>query len=142
MKLSKNFDSEEFVCPCCGKANIATNLIIKLQQLRDDIGEPIYITSGYRCKAYNKKIGGYSKSPHLKGLAADIQIKDMSKQWTLVYIVNKLEDIRLGIYPNHLHIDIVPPNPSKYWLVKKYGIKPIYSGKEKDLVKFLKKEVK
>ena len=136
-KLSANFNSDEFKCPCCGKINISTMLIDKLQQLRDLINKPIIITSGYRCPAYNKKIGGYSHSPHLTGEASDIQVKGMSPI-TIAGIAQRIHNIRLGIYPNHLHIDICPANPSKYWLVKKYGDKPIYSKREKDLAKFLK----
>ena len=141
MKLSKNFDSSEFACPCCGKKCISLDLVIKLQELRDRVGEPIYVTSGVRCAGYNKKIDGVNNSPHIEGLAADIQVKGISPI-TIAYVANRTKDIRLGIYPNHLHIDIVPPHPSKYWLVKKYGDKYIYSGKEKDLAKFLEKEVK
>ena len=147
-KLSKNFDSSEFVCPCCGKLKISPTLIDKLQELRDIINEPIIITSGYRCQQYNKSIGGYSHSPHLKGEAADIQVKGLSINTVnyripivLAGIASKITGIRIGIYPNHLHIDIRPANPSKYWLVKKYGGKYIYSGKEKSLAKFLKKNL-
>ncbi len=151
MKLSKNFTSQEFECPC-GKCKAKRQIIVeispilvsKLQLLRDRVGEPIYITSGVRCKAYNKKIGGYSKSPHLDGLAVDIKIDYMSSAYiknmpvTLAHIASKIANIRIGIYPNHLHIDIVPPHPSKYWFVKAYGQKVIYSGKENNLAKFLK----
>lgn len=136
-KLSKNFDSSEFVCPCCGELTISTILIDKLQQLRDLINKPIIISSGYRCKRQNKKVGGYSHSPHLKGEASDIVVKGMSPT-TIASIAQRIPYIRMGIYPNHLHIDIVPPNPSKYWLVKKYGDKPIYSKREKNLTKFLR----
>jgi len=133
-KLSENFDSSEFVCPCCGKLKISPTLIDKLQELRDIINKSIIITSGYRCPAYNKSIGGYSHSPHLKGEAVDIQVKGMSPI-TVAMIAKNISGIRI------LHIDIRPANPSKYWLVKKYGGKYIYSGKEKSLAKFLKKNL-
>ena len=137
IEINKNFTLDEFKCPCCGEIDISTILIDKLQQLRDLINKPIIITSGYRCQHYNKSVGGYSHSPHLTGEASDIQIKGMSPT-TIAGIAQRISYIRLGIYPNHLHIDIRPANPSKYWLVKKYGDKPIYSKREKDLAKFLK----
>lgn len=43
-----------------------------LQPLRDSYGKPIKISSGYRCQALNKAIGGVSTSQHLKGEAVDI----------------------------------------------------------------------
>lgn len=137
-KLSKHFHDYEFSCPCCGKNKVAGELVSKLQQLRDIINKPIRITSGYRCPAENKKVGGSVNSPHLLGKAADIQVKGMPLYFLAHMAANNISDIRIGIYPNHLHMDIMPPNPSKYWLVKKYGDKPIYSKREKNLAKFLK----
>ena len=49
-----------------------------LQPLRDHIGKPITISSGYRSSELNKKIGGAKKSQHLHGLAADIHVDGMS----------------------------------------------------------------
>ena len=144
MKLSKDFTKQEFACPHCGKVKVAEMLVSKLQQLRDIINKPIKITSGYRCPVENKKVGGAKNSAHLLGEGADIQVKGMSSAYIknmpviLAIIASKIANIRIGIYPNHIHIDIVPPTPSKYWLVKKYGQKAIYSGNEKNLSKFLK----
>ena len=84
---------------------------------------------------YNLHIGGVSSSPHLEGLAADIQVSGMTPV-TLGILASRIHYIRIGIYDKHLHIDIKSPNPSKYWLVK--NGKYIYSGKEKNLSKFLK----
>ncbi len=137
-KLSANFNESEFACPCCGKIKVAGTLVLKLQELRDIIGEPIHITSGYRCPQYNKSVGGYSNSPHLTGEGVDIQVKGMTPV-TLAVIANRIPYIRIGIYPSHLHIDVRPANPSKYWLVK--DGKYIYSKGEKDLNKFLKKNI-
>ena len=53
-------------------------LLEKLEKLRKIIEKPIHITSGYRCFAYNRKVGGVANSYHLIGLAADIKVKDIN----------------------------------------------------------------
>jgi len=44
-----------------------------LEPLRRHVGQPVVISSGYRCKALNKKVGGVRNSQHMTGEAADIQ---------------------------------------------------------------------
>ena len=46
-----------------------------LEPSRVAFGAPIYITSGYRCQALNKAVGGKPTSQHLRGEAADLQVK-------------------------------------------------------------------
>ncbi len=135
-KLSEHFHDYEFVCPCCNGGIVADELVLKLQQLRDTINKPIKVTSGYRCPIENKKVGGAKNSAHLLGEGVDIQTELSTV--TLAMIASKIKGIRIGIYERHLHIDVRPANPSKYWLVKAYGKKAIYSGNEKNLAKFLK----
>lgn len=43
-----------------------------LDPLREAWGKPISVTSGYRCPALNRAVGGVATSQHLKGEAADI----------------------------------------------------------------------
>jgi zinc D-Ala-D-Ala carboxypeptidase len=43
-----------------------------LEAVRSLIGQPLLITSGYRCEALNQRIGGSASSAHVQGLAADI----------------------------------------------------------------------
>jgi hypothetical protein len=51
-----------------------------LEPLRVAMGEPISISSGFRCQELNQKVGGVRNSQHLKGQAADINIKgDLKK---------------------------------------------------------------
>ena len=45
-----------------------------LEPARKVIGEPIHITSGYRCLALNRAVGGVAQSYHVRGLAADLHI--------------------------------------------------------------------
>ena len=44
----KNFRLEEFACKHCGENKIEHELIDKLQSLREDLGFPFVISSGYR----------------------------------------------------------------------------------------------
>lgn len=43
-----------------------------LDPLRSKWGAPIIVTSGYRCPALNKAVGGATSSQHMNGMAADI----------------------------------------------------------------------
>lgn len=71
--LSKHFRAREFQT---GNSNIVivSNVLLKvLDTLRDKIGEPIYINSGYRTPEHNKAVGGSTLSYHMYGMAADIR---------------------------------------------------------------------
>tara|TARA_R100000664_G_scaffold10708_1_gene17614 strand:+ start:343 stop:810 length:468 start_codon:yes stop_codon:yes gene_type:complete len=88
MILSKNFSLNEFTKSVSAIRNGVENspspehirniqLLVKyvLQPLRQALGLPIKITSGYRSDALNKLIGGSKRSQHCRGQAADIQFK-------------------------------------------------------------------
>ena len=48
---------------------IAVNVF---QPLRDGLGVPIYVSSGYRCPELNRAIGGAKRSQHMEGRALDL----------------------------------------------------------------------
>lgn len=50
----------------------------KLQIIRDKLGKPIKITSGYRCLKHNQAVNGGTNSRHRYGMAADWRMKDRS----------------------------------------------------------------
>lgn len=52
-------------------ANIETVLAPGLQRIRDLLGVPIMVTSGYRSPALNAEVRGVRNSMHIRGLAAD-----------------------------------------------------------------------
>ena len=93
MKLTKNFSLEEMyrsdTAQRCGIDNkpqteeVVENLralcLEVLQPLRDHLGKPVVVSSGYRCKDLNKKVGGVENSQHLKGEAADIKVSGREK---------------------------------------------------------------
>lgn len=48
-----------------------------LDIIREKVGKPILISSGFRCPVLNKAVGGVANSQHQKGLAADLFCADM-----------------------------------------------------------------
>ena len=124
--FAKNFKYSEIACPCCGKVKpIDPCLSFLLQSLREKISIPIYISrgGGLRCKKYNKKIGGYNNSPHLRGQAVDIHAKNMD----IITLAREAKNVgftRVGLYPysHFIHVDILKPRPSASWLRDDDGI--------------------
>lgn len=60
-----------------------------LEPARVAFGSPIYITSGYRCQALNKAVGGKPTSQHLRGEAADLQVRGVEN---LSKLYNAIKD--------------------------------------------------
>jgi len=52
-------------------ANLRAILAPGMQRVRDMLGTPVQVTSGYRSPAVNKAIGGARNSQHVQGLACD-----------------------------------------------------------------------
>ncbi|WP_200974439.1 D-Ala-D-Ala carboxypeptidase family metallohydrolase [Echinicola sp. 20G] len=118
MKLTKNFSLDEFkskdgvAFPICVTNNLK-ELAESLQVLRDELGKPIYINSGYRSPDHNKAIGGAKNSYHLKGMAADIKVGGITPQGLLETVLRlkdegKIKVGGLGVYDSFLHFDIRP----------------------------------
>lgn len=61
-----------------------------LQPLRDAMGEPIIITSGYRSPELNRAVGGSPTSQHTRGEAVDIKIKSGDNARAFYYILDHL----------------------------------------------------
>jgi hypothetical protein len=70
----KNFKLEEFSCKHCGKNEINHKLIDKLQLLRDDLGFPLVISSGYRCSEHPIEAKKSKPGTHAEGIAVDIAV--------------------------------------------------------------------
>ena len=79
------FTRDEFKCKCGGKyckgyPNEPDERMVRtVNQLRKNLGVPITIVSGLRCKTWNAIQGGVSNSQHMYGEAADIYAKGVSQ---------------------------------------------------------------
>lgn len=51
--------------------NLEKITIPHMNIIREFLGCPIVVSSGFRCKELNKKVGGVYNSKHLEGLAVD-----------------------------------------------------------------------
>lgn len=91
MKRIKYFSLAEFIHSATAKRlnidNTPTFEIVDnlnrladyLDNIREKLGKPILVNSGYRCPVLNKAVGGVASSQHQKGLAADLVCADMAK---------------------------------------------------------------
>jgi len=109
-RITKNFRLSEFAChgrDCCGgAAPINFELVERLQKLRDNVGRPLHINSGFRCPVHNKAVGGASKSMHMLGLAADIATP---YRWSAAWLAAEADIVGFGkiiIYSWGIHVDI------------------------------------
>jgi uncharacterized protein YcbK (DUF882 family) len=114
MKLTTNFNLSEFnkhgfVISDTVFQNIFA-LAKNLQVLRDEVGKPIKITSGYRSPEHNAKVGGVKSSKHITGEAADFKIAGMTPKQVAAVIekliaAGKMEEGGIGIYSTWVHYD-------------------------------------
>jgi len=105
--LTKNFNLREFQCTCCGQVKLHPLLVQRLQLLRERVGKPLVVNSGYRCPRHNAALGGAPQSYHLRGMAADIRVAGVS----IAQLATWAEDLGfggIGIYPGFIHVDIRP----------------------------------
>jgi uncharacterized protein YcbK (DUF882 family) len=116
MKLTQNFNLNEFASKDGADMppEVFKNVVLvakNLQVLRDFVGQPIKVNSGYRSPAHNKSIGGASRSQHVKGKAADIVIKGHKPQVVAEIIIElikagKMSQGGIGVYNTFTHYDI------------------------------------
>ena len=104
--VAKHFHLSEMECKClkCETQQIESELLQKLDELRDELGSAIIIHSGYRCEAHNKSVGGKKNSMHLSGSAADISGKDVTI--SKLYPLCETKFQRIGVAQTFLHVDL------------------------------------
>jgi uncharacterized protein YcbK (DUF882 family) len=115
MRLEKNFKLSEFKCkdgtdvPEDLMENIR-ELAKNLQVLREHLGLPIKVISGYRSPKYNRRIGGARRSQHMRAKAADIKIKGMTPKEVKQVVIDLIKQGKMavggiGLYRTFTHYD-------------------------------------
>ena len=63
-----------------------------LDPIREAWGEPIVVSSGYRCKQLNELVGGAKYSHHLLGCAADIIAGNRADHRRLFKLIRQMQE--------------------------------------------------
>lgn len=125
--LSDHFKLAEYHCKCddCVTTIVAPLLVNACECLRTLVGEPLQITSGYRCKSHNEKVGGADDSYHTLGLAVDIRTVSRQNNDRLYNAAKDHSEIgAIGRYINdknelkRLHIDLRQVTKKIEWIKK------------------------
>ncbi len=93
-----------------GFRGLNRRLLMLLSQVERHFGQPVQVTSGCRSIGRNKRIGGARKSFHIKCMAADIKVANVSQTRLKGYLKRLPGRGGVGTYCNKsiVHIDVGP----------------------------------
>lgn len=126
----KYFTMNEFECHCgcrmpdSARANIVTLVEQVLDPVREKLGMPIKVNSGYRCPRHNEEVLGVRNSQHMKGEAADIAMVHGSRfkvhDLAQAIVENGRWD-QMIVYPTFVHVSWKRNGPNRHQVIRKIG---------------------
>ncbi|WP_188484482.1 D-Ala-D-Ala carboxypeptidase family metallohydrolase, partial [Marivita lacus] len=104
-----SFSPAEIACRGTGSIRINAEAMDKLQALRDRLGKPLIVRSGYRSPSHNRAVGGATRSKHLDGAAFDIAMANHDPV-AFEAAARAVGFLGFGTYPRSgfMHIDLGP----------------------------------
>lgn len=108
---SLHFRHEELTCKCgCGANNCVPELYALLDRIRERVGVTVVVTSGFRCRRHNAKVGGAKSSYHLLGRAADITCQlGVDALYQAAIRDGEIGGVGYDPHRNMLHVDVRGP---------------------------------
>jgi uncharacterized protein YcbK (DUF882 family) len=140
-ELSRTSTGLPNVPPDEAYANLGRLVETLLDPLRNDLRQPVRVTSGYRSPQVNKAVGGSRTSRHMLGLAADIKVRGMEST-TLTERIEQLRQDGFLDYDQviayaasrggHVHVGLAPegstPRRQMLWAPKGGGYEDYVEG--------------
>ena len=108
VRLNLSFHLDEFESPDTGEVKLDGEAWEALRRTRIVIGEPFYITSGYRTPEHNEKtVGSHTNSGHLYGTAFDLIVHAV-KPDDLLKEARRNGFTHVKYYPStqHYHLEV------------------------------------
>lgn len=97
-QLSTHFKVSDY-CKGSGETLLFSMKTIQiLETIWSYFGREVYISSGYRDPAYNRRVGGANGSMHMWGLATDIKVHGLTAQIVGEFIAHYFEGCEIGVY--------------------------------------------
>ena len=114
--------------------NLYRLCIHTLEPLREELGLPVIITSGYRCRALNCLLAHHSsRSQHVQGCAADFHVGEaqgssglsrrelLIKAFRLIITSEKIDYDQVILYPTFIHVSYVSRDKNRRQITKANG---------------------
>jgi len=129
------FSPSEIACRGTGMVMLtpaSMHALDKLDALRERMGHPLNVTSGYRSPEHNRNVGGAPASKHMEGIAFDISMANVDPH-RFEREATALGFRGIGIYPpqkpsggkNFIHID----TRQTPWRGAQWGEFPAHQGR-------------
>lgn len=119
----QNFTKEELKCKCgCGRFNVDTEYLIRLQAYRYLLALRMNITSCCRCIKHNKNVGGVETSLHQcetkPTTAVDFYCSNMNKAYELACKSGLFNEVIWYKSKNFIHIGLDRKQSGNYFVIK------------------------
>ena len=113
--MTKHFPEEELMCKCgCGRAEMDTEFMDRIEALRVAHGKPLLATSAFRCPDHNAAVSHTGETgPHTTGKAIDLRVSGQDA-YDLLLLATHSGFTGLGISQRgphggrFIHIDDLP----------------------------------
>lgn len=117
----KHFKPSEFDSPDQKDSGylMDLDLIEVLDAIREMVGTPLTITSGYRTIQHNAAVGGKANSAHVYGKAADILCESSSVRFKIIKAAMLTGICRFEDGAKHVHIDVDATLPQEVFVYTK-----------------------
>ena len=104
-----SFSFYEMRCKHTGELDMDPDFMDILQAIRNEVGKPMRVTSGYRAATHPEELQKGKPGAHFHGLAVDIAMPPYA--YELIAIAIKLGIIGIGVSEGFIHLDVANHAP-------------------------------